>query len=843
MRRLAALAPVLLLVLAASPAASQGWGDGDAMYGVITYADREYTIGSTVDIVVHVFEAGRYAAGAEVDVTVGYDSFNPHKVNVTEQGTGQWKGTFTIEERDVTSWDQLSFSGWVPASAYITKGTTSESAYVTIGLASSEPDKSLSILTRVTPASAYVTAGESRTITWEVRYGGNLVDASGVSLSVDGDGVAAPQKTGVGTYQWTRSWPSATRSDSTDVYFIATYTPSGGSELEESEDTEFYMNFMHVWAKRVGLATATGATFDLYVSNWTGAPVEGATVLVNYSYQDDDANNIGKNLTASTDVNGMARATLTYNDLGLDQESVNIEGEVRAQGRVQSIGFDLNVRAVSDKPPAPDDTGLDVVPTKDYYAQFEKPLTFAGTTYYDGEAMQSARVYYYFATPNAVFALGNVTTQASGLMSVAITPPKKVLTDPSSIIAHLETGIQEPTGMMYYEDDEYIGLSSIDISQLGTVDSISNIITYYKDDDVSVKVGKLKKGEPVQVTVSHPDARSTWQGMVLLGSDANPADMGLVPEWTYWTSSISSGLYTDRCEFVNGKFQGSIFVPENLPDKPFYVIGALINLDLVIDDLTDLRDYIKTNHVDGLEVGKSGGSDGDGDQGGLAGLMDREFLGLPLLYLIIIIVVIVVVGLLAGMMVARSKRAKGTPEVEAGHEEQGPRFEGGPGPAAPMPVGAYQPEPQYAAQPEYQPPATYQQPEPQQQVVYQQPVQPQQYAQPVQPQQYAQPVQQPQYQPPPPAAAPPPPPPPPPLQQQPAYQMPQPQTAYRPPAPAPAAQPRPAAPAAAPATAAAATAEGMMTIKCQKCGTKLQIPRKRPIKVTCPTCGASGVLR
>jgi hypothetical protein len=828
MRRLAALALVLFLGLAASPAAAQGESDGDALYSVITYADREYTIGSNVDIVVHVFESGHYTPGAAVELTVGPYYPNPRTVNVTEQGTGTWKGNFTIEQGDVTRYDQLGSGGFVMASAKITKGTADEYASTTIELAASEPEGRFTLSTRVSPASIYVSPGESRTVTWEARYNGNLVDASSVELSVDYDVVAPPQKTGVGTYQWSKTWSSATRSTDTYVELSATYAPSGGSELQDSESVSFYLTFMHVWAKRVGLATSTGATFDLYVSNRTGAALEGATVLLNYSYQDDDDEYIEKNLTASTDVNGMARATLSYNDLGLDQENVDIEGEVRAQGKVQSIEFQLNVRTIEDKPPAPDTTGLDLVPAKDYYAQFDKPFTFSGVTYFHGDPMPSAKVAYYFATPYAVFALGNVTTQASGSMSVALTPPKKALTDPTRVDAHFEYGAPGGGDVQYYSDDEYIYVSSTDVTQLQQSESISAIITYYGDDDVSVKVAKLKKGEPVQVTVSYAGADAQWQGMVLFGADPNPADLGLVPEWTYWTESMSSGLYMDRCEFSDGKFQGAVFVPQNLPDKQFYVIGAVMNTDIVPSELSDMRDYFKTNVVDGLEVGKSGGDGGDDEQGGLAGLMDKEFLGLPLLYLIIIIVVIAIVGLLAGWMVARSKRAKAAPAVEAAHEEpHGPRFESGPGPAAAMPMQTYSPEPQpqYAPQPAYQ-----QQPEYQQQAVYQQSA-----PQP----QYQQPAPQPQYQQP---APPPPPPPPPPAQPTPAYQMPQQQPAYRAPATA---QPAPApapAPAVAPA-AAAATAEGMMTIKCQKCGTHLQIPRKRPIKVTCPKCGASGVLR
>jgi len=473
--------------------------------------------------------------------------------------------------------------------------------------------------------------------------------------------------------------------------------------------------------------------------------------------------------------------------------------------------------------------------------------------------MQTAKVYYYVTSPNAVLAANELTTSASGALAVDFTTPQKGAASMMSVYAHFETGINDSVQTKYYTDDEVFLVSDIDLTSMQFSENLASVLNSFHDDAVKIKVATLKKGEPVAVTVSHTGL-TDWDCQVIVGNDPNPASMGFVPEWTYWTRSLANGLYSDTAEYKDGKWQGAVFIPTNLPEKNFFVYGGLFNIDVDSTQISDLNEVIKINLVSDIAVGSSGGSGGGGGGSGLGDLLDSKVLGIPLLLLIIIIIVIIVAGVAAGIVISRSKRAKPSPEapgepVAAVPAEEGPRFVSGPGPAAQMPGYEQQPQyapqgepqavyapqqPQYPAQPQYAPPGEPQAVYAPQQPQY--PAQPQyapqqaqpQYAQQPQPQQM-QPEPQQQWVPPPPPPAP---------QPARAAAPPPAQPAARPPAPQqpPAAAPRPAAAPAAAAAAPGAVSE-MMTIKCQKCGTKLTIPRKRPIKVTCPTCGASGVLR
>ena len=857
MHKLAAPLAMLLALVILSPAAMAlvPPGEDDSIYAAITYTAGSYDVGSKVDILVHVWEAGQYASAEGVEVIVGFEFMNPHTVPMTEQATGRWKGNFTILEGDVTGGSSSSDLRYVPVSADVIRGgLTVEHAFATIDLATIAGDR-LTAKTTLSPASSYGTPGETRALTWLLRLGTTPVDAATMSVEVEGSDVTA-DRVAAGTYRYVYTYPSGAHSSSADITFRAEYKTQAGRSLDVEETTTLHLNFLHVWAKRVMPVTAAGATFDLYVSNWTGRPVAGATINLAYSYSDDDSNPIEKNLTASTDSNGVARVELVYNDLGLDEYEVEVGGNVSGQGRVQDLEFILFVRSQElNEPSPPDAEGFDVVSTELPLFKFGKAVEYKGTAYWEATAMQTSKVYYYLHSPNAVLANGELTTGATGALTVGFTTPQKGAGTMVSLYAHFETGINDTVQTQYYSDDEVCLISDIDLSSMQFSENVAAVLNSFHDDAVKVKVSTLKKGEPVPVTVTYAGS-GDWECQVILGNDPKPASMAAVPVWTYWTKSLVNGFYSDTASFSDGKWQGAVFVPTNLPDKDFFVYGGLFNLDVDATQITDLNELIRINLVDGIEVGSSGG-DGGGDGGGLGGLLDSKVLGIPTLLLIIIIIVIIVAGVAAGVVISRSRRAKPAPEatgeMTAAHPaEEGPKFESGPGPAAPMP--GYQPQPQYAPQPEPQTVYAPQQPQypaqPQYAAQQQYEAQPQYAPQPAAPQpqpQYAPPPQPQQPQPqqqwtPPPAPAPqpqyaPPPAPAP----QPQYAPPPAQPAARPPAPQqpPATAPRPAA---APAAAAGAVSE-MMTIKCQRCGTKLTIPRKRPIKVTCPNCGASGVLK
>ncbi len=891
-----------MLTVLLSPATAV-LGDDDGYYMVITYGAGSYEIGDSVDVTVHVFDKAAYTDTIDnVTLEVG-DQFR--EIDLTMGETGRWQGSFEILEED--SEENFFGESYVLLDATgLVDETFVESAFSFLSLASAATDmKFLAINSVLEPPSVYMEPGETKTVTWRIYYDGTLVEPTSFELWLDEGGSEVevdPARESTGVYSYEYTMPSGPRSSAVSLEFDVEYV-DGTDTVYGNNQVYLYMNFLHVWAKKVAVS-ATTASFDLYVSNGTGGPVEAAAINLDYSYYDDEYDYIQKTAIGTTDADGKAGIDLPYNDLGNLEEAVDIEGKVTGQSFEQGLVFTLQVRIVDDsEPDEPDEIGFDVIQHKDTFG-FDKDVNLPSTAYFDGEAHGSGTIYWYAHTLNAVLNKGSTQSSVQGDFSVDFRTPSKGENDPDSIMTHYETPIDEGGTDTFYEDTEYGFISSMSDPDF-LPDNPWDALEMFRDADVKVSHNKLEKSKDVPVTVQYSGANEDWQCMIMLGNDPKPSNMALVPAWTYWTESLTMGMYADMGDLDGNRWQASVFVPDNLPNKDYFIVGWVINQNELMANvfslsISDYKDWVKTNYVAGIEVGESGSSGGEGGDSVLDNLMDTLILGIPLLYWIFIIIILAIVG------VAIARVAKGRGAAKAVGEptlkpSDGPQFEQEYGAAQmPMPDATYdqmQPVPGQAehavpmAEPAYAPPPAAEPayaplpaaepayaPPPAAEPAYAPPAAPQPeagapgvagaamagYA--VQ-QQAEVPPPQPEYQAP---VAPPPAPGPveqPPMAPPPAAVPPQPQPGYAPPPPAaapevpplapapmappPAAVPPPAAapppaPAAPPPVAAPAPVadpSATMTIRCQKCQTNLTIPRKRPIKVTCPNCGASGVLR
>jgi hypothetical protein len=930
MRLKVLLATIMMLAVLMSP--SVIGEDSDGYHLVITYVDKEYGVGDDVDVTVHVFDKAQYVSVDNVTLMVGA-MFDLREEELTEAGVGLWTGTFTIAEGDLASIGSFDYVVMTAEAVVESVSVESTLAMLMIPRAVEDPE-TLAISTSMNPSGIYMGPGEQKTITWEIRYQGDLVDATTMTSIVyegSNQNEFTPTKSSTGIYTYEYTMPNGPRSVDVMLDLTASYD-AGSTTVMGSADVSLYLNFLHVWAKKAAVS-ATTASFDLFVSNITGAPVEAAAITLDFNYQDDEWAPQQGSTSGTTDADGRAVIDLTYNDLGDEATEVEIRGKVIGQGKEQAIGFTMRVRAPSGYSPEPLPLGLDIIPEKDT-ADFDKAVNYPATAYYDGEPHGSSTVYWYAYTSHAVLTKGTENTNAAGDFSVDFRTPDKGTMDRSLLTTHFDAPVEDGD-TYYYDDTEIMGITSI--STLEEPDNPYDTLSQFKDSAVDVSVGKLEKNKDIPVTVTYSGADEYWKVIVMVGIDPTPSNMGLVPTWTYWSASIWEGAYGDICEYSGGKFNIDIFLPENLPNKDFYVGAVALSPEAMSSSVVDnWADYIKTNYVS-ADIGQSGSSGGGDGDGLMDRLMDEFLFGLALLYWIFILIIIVILGVVIGLMTTRKKGTKEIDEPGLEPTAEGPTFEGGPGAASmPMPASAYDemqpvagqaeygaPPPVAPAQPEYidpaappaadpyAAPAAYdaQQPAPVSEygapLPAAAPVQ-QEYAAPPPPVTPAQPEYaappppvtpaQPEYAAPPPAmapaqpeyAAPPPPvapaqpeyaapppamapsqpeyqaPPPAMAPSQPEYQAPPPVAQPAPPqvppqvtpevppqvpppapeAPPPAAPPVAAPPAAAPAAAApAADPSATMTIRCQKCQTTLTIPRKRPIKVTCPNCGASGVLR
>ncbi|MCK5252714.1 MAG: hypothetical protein KAQ96_07180, partial [Thermoplasmata archaeon] len=376
---------------------------------------------------------------------------------------------------------------------------------------------------------------------------------------------------------------------------------------------DLFMNYLHVWAKKVAVSVTT-ASFDLYVSNMTGGPAEAAAVNLEYKYYDDAEDEIKKTATGTTDADGKAAMDIPYNDLGDLEEDVTIEGKVTGQGFEQGLDFTLQVRIVDSEPDEPRETGLDVIPSKDMFG-FDKDVNLPSTAYFDGAAHGSGTIYWYAHTFNAVLNKGSTQSNVQGAFSVDFRTPSKGENDPDTLFTHYETPIDEDGTDVFYEDTEYGAISSISSPDFFP-DNPWDALDMFRDTDVKVSHNKLEKSKDVPVTVQYSGADADWQCTIMLGNDPKPSDMALVPTWTYWTESLTEGMYADVGDLDGNRWQASVFVPDNLPNKDFFIATSIVNQNELMANVFSLslsvyKDYVKTNYVASIAIGESGSSGGE----------------------------------------------------------------------------------------------------------------------------------------------------------------------------------------------------------------------------------------
>jgi len=242
MRLSVLLAAFIMLAVLLSPAVLAE--DAAAFYMVVTYPDGEYDVGSEVDLTVHVFDRANYVDVDAVTVMVG-SFMGMREVNVTEQATGKWAGTFTIEEDDVL--DMYYRSVMVAGEAEVNGTPVADtSASITLVMPV-ETEEMLVITNSLDPPGVYMSPGETKTLTWKYRYDGELVDPDEVSGQVyEGSNADsfAPEKVTTGVYKYEYTMPNGPRSVRVDFDMSAVYT-AGSTEVEGENDIDLFMNFFH----------------------------------------------------------------------------------------------------------------------------------------------------------------------------------------------------------------------------------------------------------------------------------------------------------------------------------------------------------------------------------------------------------------------------------------------------------------------------------------------------------------------------------------------------------------------------------------------------------------------
>lgn len=694
MRTWSVLAVSLVLFGCLVPFAS---ADEDSMKVVVLLEDKQYSVGSTGKVTVHVFDKAKHV-DADNAPTVEIGVYPTRQISVSRTATGVYEGTFTLQANDLYS----GYTGIDASATYGKSGANDTSYNEDSGSAMIRTGASVSTGLTVdcyfkAMSTSQVKPGTKLTVEAKVAHNGTPVVPSPFTLTLSYDDQQGSShdedlsttNPSVGTYQAVYTVPDLSYSTSFSFDASAEYDNDDDSD-SCSVSLDFFDVIYHNISKK-----STEAVFDLFVADASGSPVSGAAISLSY-YPDShysQQRNVDAGVTSSA---GKARVTLTC-DAGTAE--LNIEGKLNASGKSQDFSATITMSPGTTSAPSPSGDEFEAVFVGDYQVYARGQTINRDYVFFNNSKLWTNKDVYCYISSSA-YSLASLTLTATSIES-------KTLTTDSSGKARLS--VAAPSGRDTYFSADFESATGVHPKPIGYYgsdhDSIDGLL-YSEDSDsfmssgtsapggtVQVTVNSLKIGAPTEVKASAkgtdpPVAMLAW-GPGELKDLYSP--FNIEGDWNIWTEVPS---YMSKS---GSAYSGSINIPSFMPKDQKYTVVVMVEGESMLSNY-------------GLASMKPGEGTG------------ATAAAFPLTMIIILVVIVVVVAAaVAGVYVMRKRRAAAAAPMappmapsQGGYPQAPPSAPGaiiaaGPGyQPPPAPPGATPPPPQppqaaatYPSQPTY----------------------------------------------------------------------------------------------------------------------------------------------
>ena len=569
--RKALLLIVLLILTAMAPAvsASLSWNSGLAVF--ITYPDGEYDVGDDLIVTVHVFREGVYYSPDPDDITLTVEE-SDREIGLTEESEGRFKGIVTIAETDLDSGGDLELYAEVIEGFGMLADSASDWKWI-----STEAGAGFDVALRLAEAvDIYPAPGDDVEFRVHVTHGGDPVDPDTDTLVVGYEDPGGTEREldmtriGTGLFEGTLTIPANLKESSIyEMWAGAEYT-DGSITLDGDDYEEIYVQFYNVWAHITDVTPST-ASVDVYAINQDGTLIEGATVNVDWVYEDDAQDDIEDSTSGVTGADGKASFAIAYTDLGKDAYAVEISGRVVHDGFTQLFEGTIYVR---EAPDYEDITGegfeVEILNPGPYEGGESITVELVATE--DGEPLESTEIYFYLLDDHKIYRFGSETTDAEGKFDFPLNIPQMaedVMFDYMIGYFHLATG-----GFQWESAYAYLEIGDL---------TVETLFDEWVDPSVTLDVPAFSPGETVSLTLDHADADGVEEEALLIwGIGPLPADLEdiLNLEWEAWNPGEVGFLQVVPLAFEDGKYVGSFSCPEFLTtSNELFMYGIIVFLE------------------------------------------------------------------------------------------------------------------------------------------------------------------------------------------------------------------------------------------------------------------------
>ena len=564
---------IVLLAMIAGQCLQMADGERDSLHVQLTTDMKEYRVGDTITVDLHVFEKGEYMDADDIVVQVqAYWHDPPENLTAEHVSTGHYRFSHIVEDGD-------AYANFIVS---VDRGQDHETAFLEIDVTHNELMVDIFFQNQ-----KYLTTAPGQEVTAEVllHYKGNAVNADGwreVALEGPDDYYknCSAELASTGEYRVTFTMPDA---DEDGEYALVVHPEY--ANLHTYMEAPLYLNVFSVWYRQLSV---TGNTVTCYfgVSDWDGMGVANANVFL-------DLNNP---VQGTTGTNGTALVTIpnAYNDQ-------HIHGWVTADGKNQSIS---GVLVLEDEGLDPAHHRFDVLYAGDetdgiYDAGQE--ITRKYRAFNDTVPLQNKDIHYYivfqdvtvdktmfsgmdystlFEGYSEVIAHGTAKSNDLGNFFITVTSPER-----QGVLHYFfESGMPmhgynyNPNSHPHYDHDDDLVYEDGNGYYSGPEDGVFVTTTPIWDDtSIGISTTEVLLGDSTTVTL---DLGKTLEkddivfASWYVGELDSPATLGEFTdlEWTYWTQA--GNLIQFKPGTSPGIYKGELNLPEFLSENDTITIMA-----------------------------------------------------------------------------------------------------------------------------------------------------------------------------------------------------------------------------------------------------------------------------
>jgi PGF-CTERM protein len=376
-------------------------------------------------------------------------------------------------------------------------------------------------------------------------------------------------RVGTGLFEGTLTVPASLKESSVyEMMADAEYTPDGIT-LSGDDYEDIYVQFFNVWA-HITDVTPSAASVDIYALDLDGTVVEGATVDVDWVYEDDAWEDVEDSASGVTGSDGKASFSIQYTDLGKDAWNVEVSGRVTHGGFTQLYEGSIGVREDTDiGGPYGDGFEVEILNPGPY--EGGESITVEHAVTVDGEPLADTEIFFYLTDDHKIYRFGSETTDAEGKFDFPLNLPQMGEEEMMRYV----TGQYHMPGEFYW-DGAYSWLIIGDLT-------VESLFDEWIDPGVDMDVPAFSAGETVDVTLDHADADGVEeQAMLIWGIGPLPDDIESILnlEWEAWNPGEIGFLQMIPMEFDDGEYVGSFSCPEFLTtDDELFMYGIIVFLE------------------------------------------------------------------------------------------------------------------------------------------------------------------------------------------------------------------------------------------------------------------------